>query len=253
MNLIRIAWIALRELLHEKAFYILFCLAIASLVFSALLGQLTYAEQAKLTLDFMLGSTHLSVILFSVFMGISLFQREILSGSISMVLSKPISRTTFLLGKFLGQALFQVILSFCMGILIAVFLMRFEAPHSMVPIAQTLCLISLEAAILSSITYLFAVNTGAVTAAILTLAIFAVGHTRGLITSTLKGASQDSQWTIVRTIVPDLEIFNMKHLASYGQSISWNEFGWAVLYAGICLAFYLTIATLCFERKDIYT
>lgn len=253
MNTFRIAWIAVRELLYERAFYILLSFALASLAFSLLLGQLTYAEQAKLTLDFMLGFTHISMVLFSVFMGISLFQKELTTGSISMVLSKPISRSTFLVGKYLGQITVQTVMTLAMGLLTLALCSRFEAGISIQATIQTVLLIACEVAVVTAITYFFAVNTGAITTAILTLAIFALGHTRNLISSTLKTTEETLVWRAVRTVIPDLDVFNMKQLASYGQSILWTEFGWALLYGVVCFGFYLVIATLCFERKDIFT
>ena len=252
-NALRIGWIAVRELLYERVFYILVCFALASFVFSLLLGQLTYAEQAKLTLDFMLGCTQISMVLFSVFMGISLFQRELHSGSISMILSKPISRASFLVGKYLGQVAVQTLMTFCMGALTLAICSRFDAAVSARAVFQTVGLIACEMAVLTAMTYLFAVNTGAITASILTLALFALGHTRELVSSNLRTAEELFTWRFVRTLVPELEVFNMKQLASYGQSIPWNEFGLAVAYAGVCFAFYLVAACLCFERKDILT
>ncbi len=253
MKIALIAWIAVRELLYEKAFYVLLSFALASLVFSLLLGQMTYAEQAKLTLDFMLGCTHLSMVLFSVFMGISLFQREMTSGSISMVLSKPISRSTFLIGKYLGQMAMQTVLTFAMGLLTMGVVTSYGATVSYVAIAQTIVLIACEIGVLTSLTYLFAVNTGAITSAILTISLFCVGHMRGVVSDNLKTGGELLMWGFVRAAIPDFEIFNMKQLASYGQSIPWNEMGWASLYAGLCIVFYLAIASLCFERKDILT
>ena len=76
MNSLRIAWVAIQELLHEKVSYLLIGFALFSLAMSMVFGQMTYGEQAKLTLDFMLGATQLSMLLFSIFMGISLFQKE---------------------------------------------------------------------------------------------------------------------------------------------------------------------------------
>ena len=253
MNTLRIAWIAVRELLYERVFYILVSFALASLAFSLLLGQLTYAEQAKLTLDFMLGCTHLSMVLFSVFMGISLFQRELQSGSISMVLSKPISRSTFLVGKYLGQVAVQAIMTLAMGAITLAICSRFDSGISAAAVIQTVSLIACEIAVLTAITFLFAVNTGAITTAILTLALFALGHTRGLVSSNLKTSEELLVWRVVRTLIPDFEVFNMKQLASYGQTIPWTEFGLAASYALVCFAFYLVVASLCFERKDILT
>jgi len=105
---LHISWIAVRELIYERVFHLLFSFVGLALILSILLGQLTYGEQTKLTIDFMLGSAHIAVILFSIFMGISLFQRELQMGSISMLLSKPVSRTSFLAGKYLGQILVQL-------------------------------------------------------------------------------------------------------------------------------------------------
>jgi ABC-type transport system involved in multi-copper enzyme maturation permease subunit len=252
-NTFRIAWIAIRELLHEKVFYILLSFSLASFVFSLLLGQLTYAEQAKLTLDFMLGCTHFSMALFAVFMGISLFQKELLSGSISMTLSKPISRTTFIVGKCLGQIGMQFLMTLAMGTLTLALTSRYGAQLSSMATLQTTLLIAFEISVLTAITYLFAVNTGAITTAILTLTVFALGHTRDLVSSNLREKDELLVWNLTRTVIPDMEVFNMKQLASYGQSIPWNEFGWAGLYAAVCFAFYLFLAAVCFERKDILT
>jgi len=214
---------------------------------------MTYTEQAKLTLDFMLGCTHISMILFSVFMGISLFQKELQSGSISMVLSKPISRTTFLVGKYLGQVAMQTIMTLSMGLITLLICSRFDAPLSATATLQTVMLIAGEMAVLTAMTYLFAVNTGAITASILTLALYCVGHVRNLVSSNLKSSGELTVWTFLRSLIPDFEVFNMKQLASYGQSIPWNEFGIAIGYAVFCVGFYLVLASVCFERKDILT
>ena len=68
-----------------------------------------------------------------------------------------------------------------------------------------------------------------------------------------KNASALAVWRMVRGIFPDLEVFNMKALASYGIAIAWGEMGWATLYAVICTTFFLFSAIVCFDRKDILT
>jgi len=253
MTALRIAWIAVRELIHERFFYILVGFAAASLGFSLLLGQMTYAEQAKLTLDFMLGGTQAILVLFSIFMGVSLFQRELQSGSISMILSKPISRTSFLLGKFLGQIGVQAAMAVAMGLITTLLCARFRSDLSWVATAQTVALIYAESVVLTALTYAFAVNTGSLTTALLTLALFSVGHMRDVVNGAFRAGENPVSWAIGRTLIPDLEVFNMKALASYGESLSAPEFGWALVYAGVCLVFYLTLALLSFERKDIAT
>lgn len=251
---LRIAWIAIRELFYERIFYIFLFFALASFTLSMMLGQLTYAEQSKLTLDFMLGGIQLSMVLFSVFMGVSLFQRELTLGSISMVLSKPISRASFLCGKFLGQMIAQLVVSFAMAGLTILICLRFGDSVSYISILETVTLILFEASVLTAITYFFAVNAGVITTAVATLCVFALGHLGDPISSNIDhDAFAQVVWRAVKGVLPDLEIFNMKSLASYGQSIGLTQMGWAFTYAILCTSFFLLAAMLCFNRKDIFT
>jgi len=247
-----IAWIAARELLYERVFYLLVLFCLLALGLSAMLGQLTYAEQSKLTLDFMLGGIEIAMVLFSVFMGISLFHREITLGSVSMVLSKPISRWNFLVGKFLGQLAVQSIVIALMGAIVLVACSRFEDLLSYTAIVQTLLLTIFQVAVITSITYFFAVISGAVTSSLATLTLFALGHLREGVSDNLESGSR-STWNLFKQLIPNLEIFNMKALASYGLSLTSVEMGWAGAYAVCCVTFFVMAAALLFQEKDIQT
>lgn len=253
MNALRIAWVAIRELIYERVFYIVLCFCIFSLGCSLLLGQLTYVDSYKLTLDFMLAGCHISMVLFSVFVGISLLQKELTTGSVSMVLSKPISRSTFLLGKYLGQLTAQAAVTAFMGIVTLMICWQFRVPP-VLAISQSFLFIFLESAILSAITYFFAINASAITTAVATLSIFSIGHFQSTVAQNVNPAtSMGRVWSVIKKLVPDLEVFNMKSAASYGVASSAPEVGWALLYAGLCVAVYLLAASLTFARKDILT
>jgi len=175
-HVFRIALIAIRELIFERVFYLLLTFVIFALGLSVMLGQLTYAEQTKLTLDFMVGGIHLSMVLFSVFIGISLFRKELTMGSVSMILSKPISRTSFLLGKYFGQITVQLAVISFMILMTILVCSSYENFNSSIPLLQSGFLIFLEICILSAITYLFAVNTGAIVTALVAFSFFVLGH-----------------------------------------------------------------------------
>jgi len=153
-QILHISWIAIRELVYERVFYILFSFAGLALILGVLLGQLTFGEQAKLTLDFMLGCAHLAMILFSIFMSISLLQRELLMGSVSMLLSKPISRSTFLIGKYFGQMCVQFGVMLAMTLVIILSCLRFgNIEYS--AILQAVLLMFFETCIIAAIAYFF--------------------------------------------------------------------------------------------------
>ncbi len=250
-QIFQISWIAIRELIYEKVFYLLFSFVGLALILGMLLGQLTFGEQAKLTLDFMLGCAHISMILFSIFMGISLFQRELLMGSVSMLLSKPISRTSFLLGKYLGQIIVQFGVIIAMTVVIALTCLKFDGIQY-TAIFQALLLIFFETCVITAITYFFAVNSGSITASIASFVFFIVGHYKAPSSGHLSGDSKLVK-EILSAIIPNLEIFNLKTFASYGITISPQELGLSFAYALLCMAIFLISASLTFNRKDILT
>lgn len=255
MNSLRIAWVAVQELFYEKVFYLLLCFVGVSLVLSLLLGQLSYSHQTKITVDFLLGAIQISLTLLCVFMGIRMFQQELTLGSVAMILSKPISRSAFLLGKYLGQVAVQGGIIFLMACFTVLFTARsLHVEAASLSIFQTCALIFFEVSVLTAITYCFAVNAGAVTTAIATLGLFALGHLRGPISEDWgKAGEENLVWQAAKVLIPDLELFNMKAMGSYGYSLDWITFGWAALYGLVCIAFFLAIACVTFQRKDILT
>jgi ABC-type transport system involved in multi-copper enzyme maturation permease subunit len=252
MKSLMIAKIAIQELFHERVFYIIICFAALTLATSFLFGQMTYTQHGRITLNFLLAAIQISMLLFSIFAGISLFQKEIISGSVSMVLSKPISRSSFLIGKYIGQIITQFFVITIMGLITHTFLAVFYEIYEGYVLFQTLLLIFFEVMVLTAVTYFFSVIAGAMTSAILTICWFCIGHFWDIFSSVLEKKNLIS-WTTVRTLIPNLEVFNMKDLASYAISISSLEIGYAFLYSLCCIAFYLTIGCLFFEQKDILT
>lgn len=251
MKTFRIAGIAIRELLHERVVYLLLGFVVAALVLSILLGQLTYTEQAQLTFDFLLAGQHLAMCGFSVFVGIALFQRELASGSVAMVLSKPVARWSFLLGKYLGQLVVQSTVIVAMGVVVwAVSAVQGNAP--ILSIAQATLMTILECAVLAAAAFFFAVNAGALTAALGSVGLFLAGHFR---VAAIQGSSVTDSATkyLLRGLFPDLEIFNVRLLASYGLGLSTEPLLLAVLYGVVAAAFFVLLACLCFEHRDVTT
>lgn len=248
-----IAWVTVRELVHERVFYLLLTFAALSLGMSYLLGQLTYAEQAKLSLDFLLAAIEISMLLFAIFMGIGLFKRELVTGSVAMVLSKPISRASFVLGKFLGQWLVQTMVTAAMLLVTLVVLWHYGALDRMGAAAQATLLIALEVTVVTSVAYFFAVNAGTITAAVGTVLTFLLGQLRVDLSQAMGPTSEGVVWRVTEAIIPRLEIFNVKPLASYGILVTAGHVGWATCYAACCAFFFLLAASVCFSNKDVLT
>lgn len=248
--LLSITQVAIRELIYEKVFYILVAFSICTLGLSFLLGQLTYTEQAKLTIDFMLGGIEISMVLFSIFMGISLFQRELLLGTVALILSKPISRGTFLAGKFLGQVTVQTLLIGAMCFLV---LLLGSEEITIQATLQAFFSISLKICILTALTYLFAVNTGAILSAMGSLLIYCLGHFAENVTQSIKDPTHLAAWKLIQFFAPSFESLNLKNLSSYNILLPGNEILLLTFYGLMMTGVYLSLAIFCFNERDIPT
>jgi ABC-type transport system involved in multi-copper enzyme maturation permease subunit len=252
-TILNIAGVTIKELLHERVFYVLGAFALVALCLSLLLGELTYTEQSKISLDFLLAGIQISNLLFSIFMGITLLNRELNLGWIAMVLSKPVSRFHFLLGKFLGQLSIQAIVILMMGVLLVALCKLNEIQIVPLSIFQSLLLTFLEGLVMTAVVYVFAVNMGALIAAAASLSIFALGNfTEGAI-KVNSDLEQNPVWLVFKSLIPNLKLFNMKSLASYGLFLEWHQVGIVALYSFVCASMYFIVASLCFSRRDIYT
>lgn len=90
------------EVLRSKIFVGVLFLALAILFVSYVASEFAYGGPTKVSLDFGLGLMSVSNIIISIFLGVTLISKEIETKTLYMVLSKPISRSSFLMGKVLG-------------------------------------------------------------------------------------------------------------------------------------------------------
>lgn len=252
-NTFIIAKACLSELIYEKVFYLLTGFVLSMMGIGFLLGQMTYAEHAKLTLDFGLAAMEISTVLFSIFMSISLLQREFSTGSIALVLAKPVSRTTFLIGKFLGQIAIQAMLLIGEGLVLYGCTNLFAESVPFAPIAQGTFLIFLVTTIIVAICYLLAIQMNAVLTSVTAGGFYLLGSLSPLIQESLRTPASKGIWKALRSLVPQFHQLNIKLFVSHGAMWSATEMGWATLYGVSCIVMFLALASVCFEHRDIQT
>jgi ABC-type transport system involved in multi-copper enzyme maturation permease subunit len=101
----RIAVHVFKESVRDKVLYNLVFFAILMIAASLLLGQLTAGQEVKIIKDLGLAATSVFGLFIAVFIGIGLVSKEVERRSVYALLVKPISRTQFILGKYLGLVL----------------------------------------------------------------------------------------------------------------------------------------------------
>ena len=100
-----IATNTLREALRNRLLYTLLFFAVALIGFSILIASLSYVEGERIIQDLGLASIRLFSVGIAIFVGIGLIHGEVERRTIYTILAKPVRRSEFLLGKFLGLLL----------------------------------------------------------------------------------------------------------------------------------------------------
>src|SRR3954471_6247710 len=94
-----------RESVRDRVPYNLVLFAILLIASSYLLGQLTAGQDVKIIKDLGLAATGVFGLFIAIFIGIGLVSKEVERRSIYALLSKPVSRSQFIVGKYAGLVL----------------------------------------------------------------------------------------------------------------------------------------------------
>lgn len=247
-----IALNAFRESLRDKILYNLVLFAGLLIGLSVLLADLSITEHHKVIADMGLAAINLVGVIIAIFVGISLVNKEIERRTIYTIMARPISRTSFILGKYLGLT-FTLFVN--MSIMLAVFLVTLWLYH--VPIVfslfQSVQLIFVEILVVTAVALFFSTFSSSTLSAILTLGIYVVGH----LTADVRTLAENSGSSVVSRVVdafyyvfPNLELMNIKGQAAVGILASHQYVFLASLYGVIYAGVILTAACAVFQRRD---
>ncbi|RKY99851.1 MAG: hypothetical protein DRQ10_05395 [Candidatus Hydrothermota bacterium] len=249
--LIAIASGTFKEGARSRLFWGIVIFAIAMLLSSIVLSEFTFAERYKIVADFGLSFISLFGILVAIFVGVELIHREMDKRTIYVILSKPIRRSSFVFGRYLGL-LGIVFVNF---VLMTVFLYVLLYLYAQAPDIKLLAAIYgsfLQVIVIAASALFFSVFTSPFIAAFATIGIYIIGHSIDI----LRGAAAKQTGitsyilNLTATIFPDLSKFDLKVPVVYGEVPPSMTLIFMFVY---CLGYALLLmilATIIFERKE---
>jgi ABC-type transport system involved in multi-copper enzyme maturation permease subunit len=251
-SIIVIALNTFRENLRDKILYSLLIFAALLMGASILLGALTIAEQEKIIADMGLASINVIGVIIAIFVGIGLVSKEIERRTIYTILAKPISRSQFILGKYLGLI---ITLGVNLVIMFDVFVFTLwmtQVPITMV-LVQAVALMMVEFLVVTATALFFSTFSTPTLSAALTLGLYFIGH----LTSDLKALAEKSSSEVTKAVMtalyylcPNLEVLNIKGQAVSGVSLAWSYQVSATLYGLLYASLLLAGAAAIFQKRD---
>ena len=97
-----VAYYTLREIIKSKVLLNTVLIGLGLLVLTFVAYSFSYGSPARIAIDFGVAALSLSTVGIAIFFGTSLITNEIENRTIYLVISRPLSRLDFLIGKTLG-------------------------------------------------------------------------------------------------------------------------------------------------------
>jgi ABC-type transport system involved in multi-copper enzyme maturation permease subunit len=225
---------------------------IGILLITQLVSPLALGEGSRLTVDLGLSAIALLGLLVVLLVGTSLVAKELERRTIYNLLSRPISRHAYLVGKWAGLSAALWVVSGCLGLALWLVLSaRGHAAHGPA-LVQAVYLSSLELTVVTAVAVMFSAISTPVLSAIYTMAIYVVGQwsydLRSFAAQFPPGLAGLIQ--ISANLVPNLPLFNMRTLAAEGQTATATQLVMASGYAVAYCACVLCLATAAFETRE---
>lgn len=284
-SLSRVGIIALNtftESVRQKVYNVLIIFALVVIASSSFFSQFGFSElsdpreQLKFIKDFCLGALSVFGTLIAIVGTAQLLPNEVENRTIYTILSKPVRRFEFLLGKYMGSVLLLFLSLVMMSMMFGTALVFKENrliaeareegasltgaelqdtirqihAETMDPdLVKAVVLIFVKLGLLASITLLISTfSTSMVFNVVASFMIFFAGHLRGP-ASEVWGEHKLVMYLLA--IIPDLGSFNVADDIIIGNVIPWSHVAEVATYGVARTALVVVVAHLIFSQKEI--
>jgi len=255
-RVVAIARNAFREAVRDRVLYNLVVFVLLLIAAAIFLGEISAGQEAKIIVDLGLSAILLFGVFIAIFVGVGLVHKEIERRTLYAILSKPIGRGEFLLGKYLGLCLTLLVNVAIMGAGLSLALLYVKRGWDplVVRIWPAIFLIYIELAILTGVAMLFSAFSSPALSALLTFFVFVIGHfSADLKTLANTMGSAPTRWVFAGLyyLLPNLTNYNAITAAAHGQAPDVRAIaaatGYGVIYIGVLLA----ATALVFSRRNL--
>jgi ABC-type transport system involved in multi-copper enzyme maturation permease subunit len=241
-----------REATRDRVLAGMVAAGLAIMAASLVLSPLALGEGQRLTVDLGLSAISMLGLLAILLVGTSLVAKEVERRTIYNLLSRPIARHTYLIGKWAGLSAALWVIAGALGIaLFLLMVVRGHASHG-ASLLQAVYLAGLELTVVTSIAVFFSALSTPVLSALYTLAFYAVGQWSYDLRSFSEQfpAQVGTVLQCAANLVPNLPLFNMRTQAAAAAMTSAEHLVVATAYAVVYSACALALATAAFESRE---
>lgn len=254
----RIAYIAsntFREAVRDRVLYNLIAFALLLSGAAIFVGQISIEIERLVVINLGLTAVSLFGVVIAIFIGIGLVSKEIEKRTLYTVLSRPVRRWEFIVGKFFGLAGTLVVNTFFMaiGVFGALLYVAHKFSAGDVYILVALYFIMLEFLIICSLALLFSAFSSPLLSAVFAFSLFVIGSFADDLRGFALLTHGPARWIAMAAayIVPNFSALNVITTVAHQQAVGTQLILQNTLYALVYSAMALSGAVLIFERRNL--
>jgi ABC-type transport system involved in multi-copper enzyme maturation permease subunit len=242
-----------REAVRDRMLAAVLVFGALLVVASVVLAPLTLGEQPRVIRDLGLASISLFTILAIVMVGTGMVYREIEHRTIHTILTHPVTRAHFILGKFLGLY-GGICLSIAMLSVVYLGVVAAFGGGWDVNLLPALLLSAAEAAIVTSVAIFFSSVASPLLSAMFTLLVFVSGHLAGDLGELATEAGNVAVARAVElmyVVLPSLHQFDVRNNILSGTPIDVAQVAHCLGYSLLYSAAVIVATVVAFSRRDL--
>ena len=245
-----------REAVRDRVLYNLVFFALLMIAAAILVGQISIGIEDIVIVSLGLSAISLIGLLMAVFIGVSLVYKELDKRTLYAVLSKPVRRWEFLLGKYAGLLLTLGVNTFFMtvGLLAAMLYVKRGLAAGDVSTVVAAYFILLKLGLVVALALLFSCFTTPLLAILFTGGLYVTGlfvHQIRTFRNITGSAALDAAAVWLSYLLPNFENFNVIAAAAHRRAIPGALIAQNTVYALIYAAVVLVAASVVFSRRNL--
>lgn len=252
-RILAIAKNAFREAVRDRILYNLILFVLLITAAAIFLGELTAGQEARVIVNLGLSAVLIFGAFIAVFVGVSLVWKEIEKRTVYSILSKPVGRGEFIIGKYLGLCLTLLVNLAVMGIGVTLALLYVNGLAYVPPVWIAILLTFLELSILTAVAIMFSSFSTPALSALLTFFVFVIGH----FSSSLRDLAQVTGsrsakllFDAIYYLLPNFSHFSFITETANEMTPTPGMLAGAVAYAVVYNCILLAVTIVIFNRRN---
>lgn len=252
-----------RETVRDRVLYAFVVFAFLFTLAGIILGSLSIGQNDRILQD--LGLAVISMIggIIAIFLGTNLVYKEIDRRTIYLILTKPIARWQFVLGKYLGLSFCLFVVTGLMGLFLIGLLAVYAADaHALASVAEAVGLIYLELLFVIAVATFFSTFATPLMSVLFTLAIWLIGHMSQALLELAKLSQGSTSGAacipcctklgqIMYWVVPDLaKLTQVRYELISFRPVDCEILFYLITYILAYIVFLLLLSTLVTEQRE---